>query len=594
MNENEETPTSRFIRLTVLIKALMEGQDVVVTDKDLYILGAAVSEVVKDLGYKVSAEGICAGFSMVALEEFLSAEDLESFKKQFNAKIISICYAYAQPGQDAIFELNEKEEYANFFKCIEFFQNTSNQRDVENISKQVGYKKIKEMGGLKKVNSLISIYTPEELLSYVQMLDKLAKSSGTNLAFKLSASFQGELNHAITICYDVKKDAWIIINSMKALVQEFSSLAEFSKGIGCAYMPPHGEGTLAFETVLLTVGENTEKVNQFMNALENSEDFKKLNNIDEKKAAQVSHSGQSLVHLAITLGDDEVLEQLSQKGADLDKVDKRGLRPVYLALTSGNLKALGILVQHGADFTQGWKSTISGFGEGYYKNPYAWAIFYNKSEVTKFFDNLFASALNQYIENNFNFNKSPFFAASPAYTAVKKMLHILQSDPKKSIEFSDEEREALSIDPELEKIIAIHEGCFNYIEKNYMKTNGYDLNVYAEEKIFHSEEEIGEHIDQMLKMASEDLYQNSILMRVKLKEESGSYHLYYLWTISVDGKPQVTPLDCDLVDDNITFVSGGSHGMHVSIAEHKGLYLKIKEESAKTAEVLETKSPQPK
>ncbi len=104
------------------------------------------------------------------------------------------------------------------------------------------------------------------------------------------------------------------------------------------------------------------------------------------------------------------------------------------------------VAQYGANLTKGW--FVSPLNNCCL-TPYEYAVETKRSEITQFFDNLLKSALlEKYIEKNCA-GSSALFAPTFGIIAAKKLLGIINADEKnerKPVEFSDEEREALSID----------------------------------------------------------------------------------------------------------------------------------------------------
>ena len=323
-----------------------------------------------------TARGLCAFYAEKGIDAFLVGEYQTTFKKRYRyikshytawpslfhkAKEASRSLSQ-QPGTallkdkdfDKIFDV------AAFLEQGELYQNPSNYSDVfgqsltqlraQEISVYAQSEGLEKCGGRVCLASFFGIYSPEELLDYVALMNNFAKTGASDFALSLLND-----RHRIALCYSHAKQGWWIININEPLLPIVSAPIDdnFDSDLASElylafYVPPPPIEHCGFVTHLYTTGSQQQSMQVHVDQLMASDRFNLLHRITPIRANQIDANGATLALLASMMDDSVVCKEIVKIGAleSFNQPTKQyGATPILMAAKNGHAATVQALVE---------------------------------------------------------------------------------------------------------------------------------------------------------------------------------------------------------------------------------------------------------
>ncbi len=398
-----------------------------------------------------------------------------------------------------------------------------------------------------------------------------------NEYFSFSGDFQPELAAIILDVYFDEQKNWsnlgININQLHAKIsplfeqihKHFNCIQEYANFFGSVDKKPETKMLLLLIAVIYEglklnldkpkIDEKLESIfKEIKEIIRNKITFKNIKkthfdakNENMKNAARLYYEGQPSITLFA-----EFKEELEQE-------DDGGATLAWHAAENGELGKLKFLLNNNPNLNKPNQRSVTPY-EIAYKNGHI--------DVIRFLDNVFKLELEKYLQEN-EFKQNLLFTQKHAVDATKKMLKIINIDNKNPTKFSNEEREALSIDIDLKRIIKYHQNSFFAIEK-YMVIDEYNLKLRSMNDPLPTEEELRELyacFDDKEKM-------NALPRLIKTIQDQK----LYLVTLSLKGNLRMTEVSRGELKNSLDIIGDDfDRDIKVFIVEYKDIYHKIKE-----------------
>jgi len=309
-----------------------------------------------DLGYKSNVEGICFGFSNMAMQAILS-EDMKTFDNRLY--VIQRDADTDKEKRLSDIERN-KDGITPFLDGIElYFRPTDYQHLFEpgkepcpqhtlSTAPLVMSKNIEEQGGLVQSAKFSGVYDKNELIEYFKSLKESIENAIPRHS-KPVALILLSVNHSIMVGYDPtnKDEPWIFSD-----VQRTPTLyLENEENIADALMDGFSSSLskAVFITEVYTTRNNKDSLGAVIsNWQAKGGSWDKLHRMTNAKAKSYDKIGTSWLHLAAK-GEINIVKELLGHGANPNQRTVEGLTPLDLAILGRDLEIVETLLSHGSN-----------------------------------------------------------------------------------------------------------------------------------------------------------------------------------------------------------------------------------------------------
>lgn len=244
---------------------------------------------------------------------------------------------------DAFGFLDGVSIYQNPDNHLHCFSNSYalSQSEINKTSQIVQSHKLEELGGLQTIYQWPGIYTETNLKAYGELLIKTLQSQKNDILFVISNS-----NHAICLCYKNSFKQFYLIDASQSPPRLIPS-QDLAKEIQYCFF---WDGKImAFETLVVSVGNDKTSVTQCINHLINTSEFKKLHDVNVENALKTTDSKVTLAYIAASHHHIEVIKSIIRNKGDINTVTAEEKNPLYTAACSGNAEIIDLLACAGAN-----------------------------------------------------------------------------------------------------------------------------------------------------------------------------------------------------------------------------------------------------
>jgi len=202
--------------------------------------------------------------------------------------------------------------------------------------------KLKSQGGIKVVENFIDVYKLPKLIDYLTTLRKSIHSTHCALPFVVMLESS---NHTICIHYDLKKNAWLMIDAGNLPVHEIHGDEEMAKAMMAAFICK--DIAILSSNIYLT-SQNEAGIRPCLDEWRMNMDRRE--DVRPEKVDNKDSFDASWLYLAAQKGRRDLVKKLLETGANADQASSyTGATPLYMAVQEGHLKIMYDLMLYGAD-----------------------------------------------------------------------------------------------------------------------------------------------------------------------------------------------------------------------------------------------------
>lgn len=314
-----------------------------------------------EVGYDPSEGGICFGVAKLGMQAFQAGEidllidrfnlinniPLKTFKEEIeNARDIrkkkymffsEVIRAKALKKLDiiAFFEeiilLHQIHMYPYLFKEGK----APTTQDAWPAFKILKPRALQEKGGAKLLESFSGAYETSHLEIYFKILQEMAEQADFPISLILDS-----INHTIHVGYDRNKKTWVVINATY-LGSIYISDKEIKDTVSKAFSK---NGVAIFNTSICVTQNNYEKASKLFKKIQEDSDWQSIHTITTEKIQLKDSFGASLLHIAAKNDNIILVQDLIDKGADINAETKTGYTPLHYAASKGHINVVKTLL----------------------------------------------------------------------------------------------------------------------------------------------------------------------------------------------------------------------------------------------------------
>lgn len=314
--------------------------------------------LMRDLGYTINYAGMCHGFTIMAIQAFLTGT-LDQFNrrihlihneankiKHWDRKFKTRFPKNAPLTKDEQTLLDIK----GFFEGVQLMQAPSLYKDIygkfiRQPTAHEGFNTILSQiaeikGGISFVDGWTTCFTREEMPGYFRAIRELAIKHQQSLAFKIGTS-----PHVISFFYDYKTDKWLLGDSNKFPVHVIPT-DKLTDEIFSSHFHDRNY-ILPLRTEILALSSNHDSVKTLIEELRADQRFQRPNKLNHFKATVFASSPNNLAKLAIFNCDVPLLKNI-KSFHDLKSMPEAPLM-LNIALSTSNLELITELLDAGVN-----------------------------------------------------------------------------------------------------------------------------------------------------------------------------------------------------------------------------------------------------
>jgi len=235
------------------------------------------------------------------------------------------------------------------------FKARLNQKDIEPISKLTSSRTIEAQGGLTEVASFSGCYTKEELISYVQYVERSIASSGY-ISGEIIGLIFGSHNHSIGLTHDTASGFWKVFdinqNEPRAFSQKCTEqmVEMVLDGFNIAPRLPIRPVFTSIYIQIITTGADPYQ-SRFQHSLTTFKESFAVSSDMARRRGIVN-----MAWIAAAQGDVTTLSTIAIHDDEINVTDTKGATPVFMAAQNGHDKAIFVLAANGADMNQPYEN----------------------------------------------------------------------------------------------------------------------------------------------------------------------------------------------------------------------------------------------
>jgi ankyrin repeat protein len=332
-----------------------------------------ILHLLNTMQFQVEYEGICNGIALTGIFSFLNGdflkfrelyhhlndcrknnpEDLVTLLKNITKKIT---HNRRTNTTSSLLAFSDEEKELKFIRAFleniaisqepsiykEWFNGQYVNQSEGNIINRVVF------AGNEVVSTLISItmYTRDELINYLDRLDKIAQAKKINIGLQLHSG-----KHAIGILSDAEMHTWTLIDANLPMVPNvpLPKLASIINGCFNGFSNIDNTPMIGFSSHIYCSVNDEKTLLSIIQELKNSDEYKSASYLSPEKVQFKSNTQDSLLWIAAKCGNTEIIHEARRLGANLDEQAEDGATAVYMVAQNGFLDALQVLSDIGAD-----------------------------------------------------------------------------------------------------------------------------------------------------------------------------------------------------------------------------------------------------
>lgn len=196
----------------------------------------------------------------------------------------------------------------------------------------------------RKIKNYLShpgIYKKDELRAYFSKMMSLASSKKVNFSLQLGSS-----DHAISLLYDARSDAWHLIDASNNTQKTCKSAEEIVKNLFASF---EERNIVGFTTNYYGLEADKQTLLALVSELTASKEFKTAHEVSKIRSTYRTSQNVDLAFLASQNGLTEVIRALHDVGANFNNANNNGNTPIFVAAQNGHTDSIRALHAGGSD-----------------------------------------------------------------------------------------------------------------------------------------------------------------------------------------------------------------------------------------------------